>query len=128
MKFGRVVENNHGNNNIKEFLRNIKNLKRDLGLKLENTLDTSMLLVCVCVWPGAKITRSDDLDTSRSDHLKLLPHFFPHFLQTSKLDFQKLIRILKSNWSSNLEPKARLFKQRALKIPPILVEFCFKAT
>ena len=73
MKFGRMVENNHSNNNMKEFLRNIKILKRDLSLKLENTLDTSMLLECV--WPGAKITGSDDLDTVRSDHHKLLPHF-----------------------------------------------------
>ena len=75
MKFGRMIDNSHSNNNMKKFLKNIKNLKKDLSLKLENTLDTSMLLVCVCVWPGTKITGSDDLDTPRSDHLRLLPHF-----------------------------------------------------
>ena len=46
MKFGRVEENNRGNNNMKEFLRNIKNPKGNLSLKLENTLNTSMLFVC----------------------------------------------------------------------------------
>ena len=47
MKFGRVEENNHDNNNMKEFLRNIKNPKRNLSLKLKNTLNTSMLFVYV---------------------------------------------------------------------------------
>ena len=49
MKFGRVEENNRGNNNMKKFLRNIKNPKRDLSLKLENTMDTSILFVCARV-------------------------------------------------------------------------------
>ena len=127
MKFGRMIDNSHSNNNMKKFLKNIKNLKRDLSLKLKNTLDTSMLLVCVCVaWHQNNQVRQPRYTQIRPP--QVVTSFFPHFLQTSKLDFQKLIRILRSNWSSDLEPKVHLFKQRTPEFLSILIEFSFETT
>ena len=117
MKFGRMVENNRSNNNMKEFLKNIKIPKRDLSLKLENTLDTSMMLVCVCVaWHQNNKVRQPRYIQIRPP--QVITSFFPHFSQTSKLDFQKLIRILGFNWSSNSGPKSTYLNKGCLESFP----------